>query len=502
MWELINANKRRSVVLVVAMFFLLASLGFLIGMAVFPGNVEALDSGFPLDPTGGMIGIAVAAAIWIVQALIAYFTGDAILLAASGARKIEKEDHPRLFNVVEEMVIASRLPKMPEVYIIEDPAMNAFAAGRKPETAKVAITTGLLERLNRDQLQGVMAHEIAHVVHRDVLFMTMLGVMLGTIVLLSELVLRSMRHMALGGGSRYGGSRKGKGGGGAQIVLLVLVVVLAILAPIIAQVIYFACSRRREYLADAGAAVYTRYPEGLASALEVLAGQHNKLQRVSKATAPMFIVNPLNPTARGMMGIMSTHPPTDKRIAVLRSIAQGVSYGTYQSAWSKLDRGAKMPASLASEAVVPVRGAGAEAQQEQAARNAEARERKRDTGDMMRKLHDFIFIPCGCGTRIKLPPEWKEPEVKCPKCGLSHAVPLAGLAATAAILQERGVGGGQEIPFAQARNAGRQVVEKPRAAWVTVQCRCGQKKNLGPGFDAPTTRCQQCGNDIEVRIIG
>src|SRR5690606_6986397 len=131
---------------------------------------------------------------------------------------------------------------MPEVYIIEDRAMNAFAAGRKPETAKVAITTGLLERLDRDQLQGVMAHEIAHVVHRDVLFMTMLGVMLGTIVLLSELFLRSLRHVALGSASRYGGSRKGKGGGGAQLVLIVLAVVLAILAPVIAQLIYFACS--------------------------------------------------------------------------------------------------------------------------------------------------------------------------------------------------------------------------------------------------------------------
>lgn len=491
MWQLIRQNQRRSIILVGAMFLLLASLGFLIGVTVFPGDTHAVGDRIYFDPTGGMMGIAVASLLWIIQALVAYFRGDAILLSASGARRIEKEDHPRLFNVVEEMTIAAQLPKMPDVYIIEDSALNAFAAGRKPETAKVAITTGLLEKLDRDQLQGVMAHEIAHVVHRDVLFMTMLGVMLGTIVLLSELFLRSMRHMTVGGGSRYGGSRRGKNGGGAQLVLLALVVVLAILAPLIAQVIYFACSRRREYLADAGAAVYTRYPEGLASALEVLAGQHGKLQRVSKATAPLFIVNPLNPSARSMMGILSTHPPTDKRIKVLRSIGQGVSYAAYQSAWKQVDRKAWMPGDLTAEAAVAVRGASAD---------AAARTRKRDTGDMMRKLHDFIFIPCACGMRIKLPPEWKEPEAACPKCGRRHPVPLEGLAATAAVLTGRGIPGvGALAEGGTPRHE--QTVDKPRGAWVTVQCRCGQKKNLGPGFSAPSTRCSRCGEDIQVRLI-
>lgn len=505
MWELISANKRRSMVLVVFMLVLLVSLGFLIGSAVFPGMtglMEAEDGGplpaFQLDPTGGMIGVAIAAVLWVIQSLVAYYKGDAILMATSGARRIEKEDHPRLFNVVEEMTIASRLPKVPEVYIIEDEAMNAFAAGRKPETAKVAVTTGLLARLDRDQLQGVIAHEVAHIVHRDVLFMTLIGVMLGTIVLLSEVFLRSLRHMG-SGASRYSGSRKGKGNG-AAIVLLVLAVVLAILAPLLAQMIYFAVSRRREFLADAGAAVYTRYPEGLASALEVLQGQHAKLQRVSKATAPMFIVNPFHPDARAAMGMFATHPPTSARIQVLRSIAGGASYATYQAAWRSVDRSAKLPAALTAEATVPLREASPEARQERAAHDTSAqRDRTREAGDVIRKLNNFMFIACACGMRIKLPPDWRDPEARCPRCGTVHPVPVQGLAVAAAVLQQALPQGEKAAP--PPLPTGPQVVDKPRNAWVTVQCRCGRKKTLSPGFNAPVSRCDNCGNEIQVNII-
>jgi heat shock protein HtpX len=429
---------------------------------------------------------------------VAYFQGDAILMASSGARRIEKEDHPRLFNVVEEMVIASRLPKVPDIYIIDDPAMNAFAAGRKPETSKVAITSGLLAKLDRDQLQGVMAHELAHVVHRDVLFMTLIGVTLGAIVLLSEVFLRSLRHM---GGSRYSGGSRGKGNG-AQIILVVVAVVLAILAPILAQLIYFAVSRRREYLADAGAAVYTRYPEGLAQALEVLSGQSAKLERVSKATAPMFIVNPLNPSARAAFSMFATHPPSEQRIQVLRGMAGGASFAAYQSAWRKVDRNAKMPATLVAETGAALREASPEALQERAAMQQDnPRDRKRDTGDLLRKLNDFVFIPCACGMRIKLPPTWSEPTAQCPRCGTMHAVPMAGLVAAANVLQQQG------IPFRKAKEqatpppmpSGR-TVQKPRDAWATIQCSCGAKKTLSPSFSAPQTLCSNCGKAIDVEI--
>lgn len=447
MWELINANKRRSMVLVVCMFALMLVLGFVIGMVVFPGNTgydhlysgQRLEGGsYHFDPTGGFLGIAIAAMFGIIHLLIAYFQGDAILMRASGARKIEKEDHPRLFNVVEEMVIASQLGRMPEVYIIDDRAMNAFAAGRKPENAKVAVTAGLLEHMNRDQLQGVIAHEIAHIRHRDVLFMTLVGVLLGAIVLMSELFLRGMWHS---GGTRYS-SRRSRDNGGGQALFLVIALVLAILAPIVAQLIYFAVSRRREYLADAGAAVYTRYPEGLASALEELSGQHERLERVSRATAPMFIVNPLRPTGMSAMSLMATHPPTEDRIKVLRSIGGSVSYAEYQSALKGVDAGdAKMPKSLLEEGAVPVRmglvedappAPNSTPVQEDAIPLAKLKQqppplpeespqaRKRDTGDMLRRMNGFRFIPCECGMTIKLPPEWKREQVQCPRCGRTH----------------------------------------------------------------------------------
>jgi len=216
MWELIRANKRRSIVLVVLMLLLLALLGFVIGVAVFPGMAK-VDVGdyYIYVPAGGLVGLGVAVLLWSVQATAAYFGGGAILMASSKARPIQKEDHPMLFNIVEEMTIAARLPKMPKIYIIDDMSMNAFAAGRGPDDAMVAVTAGLLGRMNRDQLQGVIAHEISHIVHRDVLFMTMIGVMVGTVVILSELFLRSVFY-GIGSSRRYSGRGSRRGGGGGR----------------------------------------------------------------------------------------------------------------------------------------------------------------------------------------------------------------------------------------------------------------------------------------------
>jgi len=509
MFDLIRANKRRSMVLVICMLLLLLSLGFLVGAALLPGVGMAMQQQgapqaqqqFQFDPTGGFIGMAIAGVIWIVQALVAYFSGDAILLRAAGARKIEKEDAPQLFNVVEEMTIASQLSKMPDVYIIEDRAMNAFAAGRKEETAKVAITSGLLERLNRDQLQGVMAHEIAHIKHRDVLFMTMIGVMVGTIILLSDLFLRSLWYSSATRGRRYGGSKKG-GGGQLQIILIVLAILLAILAPILAQFIYFACSRRREYLADAGAAVYTRYPEGLASALEVLSGDSAPLQRANRATAPMYIVNPLRGATA--FSLHATHPPTKERIQILRSMAGGVSYANYQAAWRQQDRGAKMPRSIVQgEQAVPMREADPSSKQDS---KKSQQQRMRETGDMLRSMHHFLFIPCACGTRIKLPPEWKKETAKCPRCKRVHTVPAAHLATAAAageILTRQSERDGftREQPSRADASPEPLAIEKKRGEWQTFQCSCGRTKNLAPSFEAPRTRYSGCGREIRVNLI-
>jgi len=190
MWELIRANKRNSIVLMVIMAVVLLLLGFIIGLA------------FSSSSAGGLFGLMIASAIWLVLTLISFSSGDQILLAASKAKLVTHDVHPQLFNVVEEMKIAAGLPAMPKIYIINDPAPNAFATGRKPETASVAVTAGLLARLNRDELQGVIAHEISHILHRDILFVTLAGIMLGSIVLLSQVFLRGMFYSSMMGSRR------------------------------------------------------------------------------------------------------------------------------------------------------------------------------------------------------------------------------------------------------------------------------------------------------------
>ncbi len=285
--------------------------------------------------------------------LVAFFQGDSIILGMAHARKIKPEDYPRLYNVVEEMKIASGLEKMPDIYIIDDPALNAFATGRDPNKASVAITSGLLQKLNRDELQGVMGHEISHVRNRDVLLMAITTVMLGTIVILAWY---ASRFLIFGGmGTRSRRSSSSGGGGYAQIIILAVGLILIILAPIAAQLIYYAVSRKREYLADASSALYTRYPEGLASALEKLA-TGPELKSANKATAPMYITNPFKTGKRALSDLTSTHPPLADRIRILRAMA-GVSYADYDKAYRQVRGKGIVPAAVAASAgAVGLRG--------------------------------------------------------------------------------------------------------------------------------------------------
>ncbi|HLY09243.1 MAG TPA: M48 family metallopeptidase, partial [Planctomycetota bacterium] len=317
MWEAIESNRRRSALIVAGMGALLVVLGVLIGNAIAPR-------------TGVLFGAGVSLFFWLILWLVAVVQGDQIMLLVAGAQKIEKSDAPQLFNVVEEMVIASGLGKMPDIYLIADDRPNAFAAGRKAETRVVCVTSGLLRLLTRDELQGVVAHEIGHHKNGDPALMILMGVMLGAIVLLADVFLRS--NLLFGGGRRS--SRDKDDNGGLQIVLVILAVVLAILAPILAQMMYFACSRRREYLADASAARFTRYPEGLASALEKITVQSQGGPKVNRVLAPMYIVNPME--ALAAVGLFSTHPPTQNRVHILRAMGGGVGYVDYDAAYRKI----------------------------------------------------------------------------------------------------------------------------------------------------------------------
>lgn len=395
MWEQIQANKRNSLLLIFLMAVVLAFLGWMIGMVVSPA------------PYAGAFGVAVAMFIWMILAMVSFSSGDSIFLAASRATPVTKDVHPQLFNVVEEMAIASQLP-MPKIYIINDPAPNAFATGRNPKSASLAVTAGLLGRLNRDELQGVVAHEMSHILNRDILFVTIAGVMLGAITLISEVFFRGMFYSSLGG-RRYSSRDRGKGDGG-QAIIMIIAILAAILAPIMATLLYFAISRKREYLADASAARLTRYPEGLAGALEKISQNTTPLSVANKVTAPMYIVNPLQEAGRKLTDLTSTHPPISERIKILRNMS-GASFTAYSEAFKNITRHTTpIPSSSLKEETIEIRPPSQQGP-------VESKTRHRDIGDIMFKTAGFRFKTCSCGLKMKIPPNYRNDKVRCPRCG-------------------------------------------------------------------------------------
>ena len=300
---LIARNKRNTWLLIVLFGMVFVGLGMLIGTAWIG------------DRRGGMGLAVIAGTVALVLTLASYYGGGAVLLGLSRARRIVKSDDPQLFNVVEELCLAGGLP-MPQIYLIDDTAMNAFATGRDPRHATVAITTGLRTRLTRDELTGVIAHELSHVRHYDILFATLIAVMVGVLVMLCDVFLRSRWW----GGSRRDSRDRGSQGG--AVILVVVAIVLAIITPILAKIIQMAMSRQREYLADAGAVELTRNPYGLAGALAKLADDTEVLEVANRATAPLYIVSPIKKFEARASSIFSTHPPIKDRIERLLALTR------------------------------------------------------------------------------------------------------------------------------------------------------------------------------------
>ena len=302
--SLIASNKRNSVLLVILFMLFIVVLGAILGTAILGDWRAAIPS------------IVLALVVSVVLALVGYFTGPSAVLALSGARPISREEDPQLYNIVDELRLASGLP-MPSIYMIDTEAMNAFATGRSPQGAHIAVTRGLRERLGRDELQGVIAHELSHVKNFDIRFMTLMAVLVGTVVLLADVGLRSLFW-----GGRGRRRESGRGGGPIMLVILLVAVVLAIIAPVLATLIQLASSRQREFLADASASRMTRYPEGLARALEALAADTQPMPEASRATAHLFIIQPMMASGRRRTtsSIWSSHPDIEERVARLRSI--------------------------------------------------------------------------------------------------------------------------------------------------------------------------------------
>ena len=500
MWEQIRANRRRSIILISLMGTLMMLMGCAIGLLI-------------AGPRGWPIGLAIGFVIWGVQMIIYYTSAESILMSGMTAQQIRKEDSPRLWNIVEEMTIASGLPVMPRVFIVDEPSPNAFAMGRKPEESLVAVTSGLLNRLNRDELQGVVAHEIGHIKNRDVQFMTLAGIMLGTIVMLAEFV-RS--YLWFGGGRMRSrsDSRDNDGGGQAQLIALVVGILVALLAPIMAQMLYFACSRKREYLADASAAVFTRYPEGLASALEKITNSHTEIPNVSKAVAPMYIVNPMYAAGSEPEGFFSTHPPASTRVKILRSMG-GAGLMDYENAFEKTTGKRAMGSqTLASEAAsgsvaaagggaavggamvagmaamgavsgaVPVRAASTEAD--------EPVEKKQETRAVLNRLSGFIAVQCACGMKMNVPPNFEGESVACIRCGAQIALPAVKERYPTYLDKAN-----QPKPGSMA-DAPPLHYKRQNSGWDSFRCECGTTVQLSPTFNAPRTKCPKCGRGIEV----
>lgn len=409
MWEAIRSNKRKSVLLIIFMTLILAALGAAIGSYFFSYNPQE----------GVFWGVLIAMIVWIIMLLVSFSSGDSILLSTAGAREVKHDDAPQLFNIVEEMKIAAGLPKMPRVFIIDNSVPNAFAVGIKSDRAAVAVTTGLVSRLNRDELQGVIAHEIAHISNRDTYFMTLAGVTAGAVVILADLFLRGMWYSSL-----TGGRRSSRNSGQIQLIILAVSIILAILAPILTQIFYFACSRQREYLADAGSAQFTRYPEGLASALQKISSGQSKNFSKSRTLAPMYIVNPLAAAGKSR-SLFSTHPPTEERIRILRGMTSDSSLKSYEQAFRNLHKGQSI---LSDTSLKNAADQGIRSAQHTAHDNKKS---MRDVKDILHKAAGYGLLTCSCGVKLKIPKDTDYSKLKCPRCGTVHSVPVEFLSAAA-----------------------------------------------------------------------
>ncbi len=302
-----SANRRNSFLLALVVIAFLGLLGFAIGYSIGYANG---------DPVLWAIGALIIAVLFgVLSALASFYRGDQLVLASSQAQEIGPQQAPALFNVVNEMAVAAGVP-MPKVYIIEDPSPNAFATGRDPQHSSVAITSGLLSKLNREELQGVIGHEMSHIRNYDIRFTLIVGVLVGSIALLAQIFLR---YTFWFGGGRRSNNDNNSGGGGLAVIFLVVGIVMAILAPIFTTLVQMAVSRQREYLADASSVELTRNPHGLESALAKLAADNESLHSANGATQHLYIVNPLKKLGGGS-ALFSTHPPIVDRINRLRQL--------------------------------------------------------------------------------------------------------------------------------------------------------------------------------------
>ncbi len=309
MYENIGKNRAKTYFIIIGFFAFIAAIGYFIGVY--------LDYRYGLRGQYAILLLVFALIIAAVMSFASYYHSDKIVLKLTGARPISREENPRVYYIVEGLSIASGMP-MPKIYTIDDQGMNAFATGRNPQKGVIVFTRGLIDHLNDEELKGVAAHELAHIKNYDILLGTVIVVLVGMLTIVSNILLRSFFF----GGRRR--SSRSSGGGALSLILMIVGIVLILLSPVIAAIIRFAISRNREYLADSTGALFTRYPAGLANALEKIQN-HSAVRTANNATAHLFISNPLGKKNKAMFkGMFNTHPPVEERIKRLKEMSLGV----------------------------------------------------------------------------------------------------------------------------------------------------------------------------------
>jgi len=295
MYKQITSNKRRTWVLMLVFFVVIVFLGWVFG--------EYYNIGYS--------GLVIAVIIAITLNIFSYYRGDKVALSISGAKNIKKEDNPYVYRLVENLCITAGLP-VPKIYIIPDQNINAFATGRDPEHSSIALTVGAIEKLENEELEGVIAHELSHIKNYDIKLMTIVIICVGVITLMADFFIR--------GHFLFGDRRGSRDNGQAGSILMIIGLVLAILSPIFASLIQLAISRKREYLADGSGALLTRYPEGLARALEKINRFNQPMKRANHATAHLYLASPFKKVGKSVTGLFATHPPIEDRIKKLRTM--------------------------------------------------------------------------------------------------------------------------------------------------------------------------------------
>jgi len=472
MWEQIRKNRRRSVVLLCIMICLLMSIGYALGEYMAPG--------------GGMFGMGLGLLIAGCQYLTYLWAAESIIMAGMGAQELTREQSPRLFNIVDEMQLASGLAYSPKIYLVDADQPNAFAVGRKPETSALAVTSGLLYRLDRDELQGVVGHEIGHLANEDTRFMALAAVLMGSIVVMADMTQRLFYS-----GSRYSGrsSSRGKSGGAGGAIVLIVLLVLVILGPVLARLLYFAVSRSREFLADACSAQYTRYPEGLASALLAISASTHGLSIANKANAPMFIINPLA-SDQMTSSAFSSHPATMQRVQVLRAM-QGAGYLNYDRAYRAVTgKGVMGKETLAEAGHIDSRSGSGE-------------------GPIMSRpgaqkvsqvLNGYVETTCQCGAKLRVPATYELPTIRCIRCGAINPVPRATVPIAGGSLA---AGISPDEDFSEDDEGARAALPpieytRTSSGWESFRCDCGGTVQLSPQFSGSSVRCPRCGRKIVV----